>query len=166
MSTPDQRLLEADLVDAEFRAGCVKGLWGIAENSDAPTANWPFVKFWLAAAARPGAPERYVVRTDLTGYRTVAPTGTFWDCASNGRLDFSKFPNGKTGSRFAMVFRTDWGESGRAFYHPYDRVAAHGHNDWQQTQPHLVWSANHTIIDYLEEFQTLLNSEDYLGLRS
>lgn len=167
MSAPDQRLLEADLAGAEFRSGVVKGLWGIAEEDPAkPTTNWPHVRFWLAAAPRNGAPDRYIIRSDLTGYRSVPPTGTFWDAATNARLDFLKFPNGKAGSRFAMVFRTDWGESNRAFYHPYDRVAAQSHSDWPKAQPHLVWTEDHTITDYLEEFQTLLNSGDYLGLRS
>jgi hypothetical protein len=78
-------------------------------------------------------------------------------------LALEKRPKGRPGSRFAKVFRTDW-EGGRAFYHPYDRAAANSHADWPSTQPHLVWNANHTIVDYLAEFHALLNSGDYLGV--
>ena len=90
-------------------------------------------------------------------------TGTFWDPASNSTLEFAKRPKGKPESRVARVFMTDW-ESGRAFYHPYDRVAAQSHGNWPAEQPHLVWTANHTIVDYLTEFHALLNSGDYIGI--
>lgn len=75
----------------------------------------------------------------------------------------AKRPKGKPGSRVAMVFRLDW-NNGTAFYHPYDRVAAQGHPDWATTQPHLVWTSDNTIVDFLEEFHSLLNSGDYLGV--
>jgi hypothetical protein len=61
------------------------------------------------------------------------------------------------------VFRTDW-EGGRAFYHPYDRLAAAGHPKWVAEQPSLIWDSTHTIVDYLEEIHFLLSSGDYLGL--
>lgn len=165
MLGPDQRLFEADLLSAEFRCGVVKGAWGPAEAEALPEgAAWPRVFFWLAAAPRENAPERFYVGLDAAGYRSVSPTGTFWDPATKARLDFAKFPKGRPDSRFAKVFRTDWGESGKAFYHPYDRVAAQGHTEWPKQQPHLIWTSNHTIVDYLEEFQSLLNGGDYLGV--
>jgi hypothetical protein len=161
---PDQRLFEADLMLAEFRRGIVKGLWGQAEAEMIPEgAAWPRVFFWLAAAARENAPDRFYVALDATGYRSVAPTGTFWDPATKATLEFAKRPKGKPNSRFAMVFRTDW-ENGRAFYHPYDRFAAQSHGQWPREQPHLIWTTNHTIVDWLEEFQSLLNCGDYRGV--
>ena len=60
--------------------------------------------------------------------------------------------------------RTDW-ENGRAFYHPYDRVAAQGHADWPAKYPHLVWNpATHTLVDLLSELHALLHCPDYHGV--
>ena len=124
MEKPDQRLLEEDLSSAEFRTGVVKEFWDLAGAEVVPEGlAWPTRVFWMAAAARANAPARFFVLLDLSGYRSVSPTGTFWDPTTKSTLDLSKRPKGKPDSRFAKVFRTDW-ESGLAFYHPYDRVAA------------------------------------------
>ncbi len=162
MSSPAQRLFQLDLESASYRAGVLKGLWDIATPSTMPAVAWPQVLFWLKAAPRDNAPSGYCVMTDLTGYRTSPPTGTFWNPETNTQLEATLRPKGKPDSRFARVFRTDW-ENGRAFYHPYDRVAADSHGDWKTAMPGLVWSCDHTIVDFLEEFQNLLMSEDYLG---
>ena len=138
-----------------FRA--LKEYWGVAAQ------DWPQVILWIRAAPRAGVPDRYYVALDLEGYRASAPTGTFWDPATKTMLDAARRPKGKANSRFAKVFRTDW-EEGRAFYHPYDRVAAEGHPDWRTRQPHLVWTSDRTIVDYLEEIRSLLNSDDYIGV--
>jgi len=164
MKKPDELLFEDDLLSAEFRIGVAKGLWGLPENDVLPVQpNWPKKLLWIAAAPRPGAPDRFHVMLDLAGYRSVPPTGTFWDLGAGRMVDASKRPKGKPNSRVAKVFRTDW-ENGSAFYHPYDRVAAHGHTAWPMDQPHLVWTSSHTIVDYLEEFHGLLNSGDYIGI--
>lgn len=164
MDKPDQRLFEADLASAEFRAGVLKEYWGLAGTDVLPEEpTWPARVLWIAAASRTNAPERYYVQLDLSDYRSVPPTGTFWDPSTKAPLEFSKRPKGRPGSRFAKVFRTDW-ENGNAFYHPYDRVAARGHTDWPKAQPHLVWDSMHTIVDYLEEFHSLLNCGDYVGV--
>lgn len=164
MLPPDQRLFEADLQSAPYRSGAAKGLWARAEaDALADGATWPKVFFWMAAAPRANAPDRFYVALDAAGYRSVPPTGTFWDPAAKATLEFGKRPKGKSGSRFAMVFRTDW-ESGRAFYHPYDRAGAQSHPEWPKQQPHLIWTSSHTIVDYLEEFHALLNCGDYLGV--
>jgi hypothetical protein len=167
MSGPDQRLLEADLMSAEYRNGVAKGLWDRVVGDALPPegASWPNVYFWMAAAPRAGAPDRYYVSLNLAGYRSVPPTGPFWDPTTKQRLDFSKWPKGKPDSRFAMVFRTQgFSAQGKAFYHPYDRAPASDHPQWKTEQPHLVWTSSHTIVDYLEEFQSLLMSGDYLGI--
>lgn len=165
MLPPDQRLFESDLRSAEFRCGVMKALWGLAEQEALPdSAAWPKVFLWIAAAPRPNAPERFHITLDAAGYRSVSPTGTFWNPVTKATLDFDKRPKGRPDSRFAKVFRTDWGDSSRAFYHPYDRVAAQGHPEWPKQQPHLVWTDSHTIVDYLEEFHSLLAGGDYLGI--
>jgi hypothetical protein len=164
MLPPDQRLFEADLQSAAYRSGAAKGLWAQAAADALPDGvAWPKVFFWMAAAPRHNAPDRFYVALDAADYRSVPPTGTFWDPATKATLELGKRPKGKSNSRFAMVFRTDW-ENGRAFYHPYDRVAALSHQEWPKEQPHLTWTSSHTIVDYLEEFQALLTSGDYLGI--
>ena len=164
MDKPDQRLFEADLASAEYRAGVLKEYWGLAGTDVlAEQPAWPARVLWIAAAPRTNAPDRYYVQLDLSDYRTVPPTGTFWDPILKSTLEFAKRPKGRPDSRCAKVFRTDW-ESGRALYHPYDRVAATGHTDWPKEQPSLIWDSDHTIVDYLDEIHSLLNSGDYIGL--
>jgi hypothetical protein len=164
MDKPDQSLLDEDLRSVEFRNGALKGLWGQPGPELLPDGMiWPNLVFWLAAAPRPNAPERFYIRVDAADYRSVSPTGTFWDPTTKLALDIAKRPKGKQNSRFAKVFRTDW-ENAVAFYHPYDRFAAKSHPDWPKNQPHLIWTSNHTIVDYLEEFHSLLNCGDYLGI--
>jgi hypothetical protein len=163
MDKPDQRLFDEDLLSAEFRAGAAKGFWGVPGQDLVPEPlDWPKRVLWIAAAARPSAPPRYYVLLDLAGYRSVPPTGTFWDVATKTALENAKRPKGSPDSRFAKVFRTDWNNN-QAFYHPYDRAAAQGHPDWPKTQPHLTWTDGHTIVDYLQEMHSLLTSGDYLG---
>jgi hypothetical protein len=164
MATPDQRLFEEDLLSAEFRIGVANGFWGISPASIQPeNMIWPKVLLWIAAPPRPSAPDAFHIYTDPTGFRTAAPTGAFWNPATKTPLPLANWPKGKANTRLAKVFRTDW-KGGIAFYHPYDRVAAQDHPDWRNDQPHLVWTPNHTIVDYLEEFHSLLNGEDYVGV--
>jgi hypothetical protein len=164
MDKPDQRLFEADLASAEFRAGALKVYWGLAGTDVLPKQpEWPLRILWVQAAPRAEAPDRFYLQLDLDGYRTISPTGTFWDPSTGSSLVHDKRPKGKKDSRCTKVFRTDW-EGGRAFYHPYDRLAAAGHPNWVTEQPSLIWDSTHTIVDYLEEIRSLLNSGDYLGL--
>jgi hypothetical protein len=164
MQSPAERLYIHDLASAEFRAGASKGLWGEAEAEvRPPSAAWPNVFFFLAAAPRQDAPDRYYVSFDLTGYRNDPPTGIFWDPQKKTTLAFDKRPKGKPGSRVEKVFRTDW-ENGRAFYHPFDRVAASSHAEWRQNMPSKLWTPSHTIVDCLAEYQALLTSGDYIGI--
>ena len=138
MKSPSQRLFEGDLQSADFRSGVLKEHWGVA------AVDWPRVILWVRAAPRAGAPDRYHVALDLEGYRAAAPTGSFWDPTSEAMLDTARRPKGKEGSRFAKVFRTDW-EEGKAFYHPYDRVAADSHPKLANaaTAPRLDIGAHH-----------------------
>lgn len=164
MEKPDQRLFYEDLSSAEFLIGVDIGQWGLPARELLPESlTWPQVVLWIAAAERPGAPDRFYVLLDVAGYRSDSPTGTFWDPATKDILDLAKRPKGRDGSRFARVFRTDW-KKGQAFYHPYDRVAVQGHAKWLTEQPHLVWTSDHTIVDFLEEFHSLLNCGDYIGI--
>lgn len=163
MEKPDQRLFDEDLLSAEFRAGATKGFWCVLGHDLVPEpSEWPNRILWIAAAARPNAPHRYYFLLDFAGYRSVPPTGTFWDAATKASLELTKRPKGSPDSRFAKVFRTDWNNN--ALYHPYDRVAAQSHPEWPKAQPHLIWNDSHTIVDYLQELHSLLNCGDYLGV--
>ena len=164
MEAPDKRIFDADIRGADFRSGVLTARWGCPDDNVLPVQPaWPTRILWLAAAPRDGAPDRFYLTLKLSGYRAAAPTGTFWDPATKSMLQLPKRPKGRKGSRFAKVFRTDW-ENGRAFYHPYDRVATATHSGWGAQHPNLVWTANHTIVDYLWEFSSLLHSGDYLGV--
>jgi hypothetical protein len=166
MLPPDQRLFESDLLSAAYRNGATKGLWGKAEADALPDgAAWPNAYLWMAAAPRPCGPERYYVALNMSGYRNVPPTGPFWDPSRKQTLELGKWPKGKPNSRFAQVFKTaGFTFAGRAFYHPYDRSPLSDQPGWPTEQPHLVWTSSHTIVSYLEEFQSLLMSEDYVGI--
>jgi len=135
MDSPAQRLFEEDVQSVPFRSGVFKRLWGMDDPESLPVQpSWPIRAFWLSAAARPNCPTRFYLQLDLTGYRSAAPTGTFWDPATKAILELSKRPKGRPDSRVARVFRTDW-NAGTAFYHPYDRVAATGHPRLAYTRP-------------------------------
>lgn len=167
MQGPDERLFEDDLSSAGFRMGVANRQWGLPDQDVLPQQPvWPARILWIAAAPREGAPDRFYILIDAAGYRSVPPTGTFWDPNTKSRLDLSKRPKGKNGSKVAMVFRIDWPphDKGSAFYHPYDRVAVQDHSQWPAQLPNLVWDSNRTIVDYLSEFYTLLSSENYLGV--
>ncbi|HVB16642.1 MAG TPA: hypothetical protein VNF04_08930 [Stellaceae bacterium] len=163
MKPPDQRLFEEDLESVGFLDGVLKGCWAMAETGLLPeNLAWPNVILWIAAAPRPNAPSKFYFALNAAGYRAEPPTGTFWDTSTKKTLEFAKRPKGRPDSRVAKVFRTDW-ENGIALYHPYDRHAAKTHSEWAKALPHLVWDSNHTIVDFVEEFHSLLHSGDYLG---
>ncbi len=164
MDAPDKRLFIADCESAAFRAGIARGQWGFAESDFAPDGDtWPKAFFWLKAANRGNSPERFYFIVDGEGYRTQPPTATFWDPETKTVLAPTLRPKFRPDSRAAKVFRTDW-EDGRAFYHPYDRVAVNSHQQWRVDIPGVVWSSEHTIVDFLAAFQPLLQCGDYLGV--
>lgn len=166
MLAPDQALFEEDIAAADFRSGMAKGKWGQPDAALLEDFKWPKYLLWIRPAVRPNAPDRFYISMDAAGYRTVPPTGTFWDPATKAVLSKDKRPKGKPNSRVAKVFRTDWND-GTAFYHPYDRAAAGTHKDWEKgggNDPRRHWTIEHTIVDYLEEFYSLLNCGDYIGI--
>ena len=162
MDAPDKRAFLADLEEASFRIGAEKGRWGLADPGLVPPElRWPLVVLWVAAAPRAGGPDRFHLRLDCEGYPNQPPTGTFWDPDTKQSLAIGQRPKGA--ERVKLVFRTDW-LGDRAFYHPYDRVAAQSHPAWPTQYPHLVWTRRHSITDLLSDFHVLLNSRDYTGL--
>lgn len=166
METPDQRLFDEDIASVEFRLGAEQRRWGWPAPELLSEFEWPRRLLWIAAALRTGAPDHFYIAMDASAYRGVPPTGNFWDPAAKSPLDIKRRPKGRSGSRVAKVFRTDWNNA--AFYHPYDRVAADSHKkEWAvgaKDDPRRRWTTDHTIVDYLEEFHSLLNCRDYIGI--
>lgn len=157
-----QRLLESDLEQAAFLLGVAAGRWSLArEVSDAA---WPHVYTRVSAAPRSNSPDSMIVRWDVEGYNSQSPTGAFWDEATGGFLDPAKWPKGRPNSPVAGVFKVEgWAAPGRGFYHPYDRQARQGHNDWPTNNPQYVWSDQNTLTDFIHLVHRWLNCEDYLG---
>lgn len=162
MVTVAQRLLEADLESAEFKIGVAKGHWGLVK--DVCETDWPHVWIWVRAAPRPQSPDRFIVRWALDNYKSTSPTGGFWDVASQNFLPKTNWPKGKPGSLVAMVFKVDgWAAPGTGFYHPYDRLARHGHEEWPAKHPQRIWTEKNSITDFVILVHRWLNCEDYLG---
>lgn len=153
------RILASHLNGARFRAGEDAGRWGLPDGASRDEfPKWPKVILWVKARPRKDAPERFFFSFDFTNYPTDAQTGQLIDPASGALLPEAKRPKGS--DRVLMVFRTNW-KDGTALYHPYDRVAIEGHNEWPRTHPHLIWTPKHTVCDLLVELHGLLDSEEY-----
>ena len=157
-----QRLLEADLRCAEFLIGISKGHWLLVR--EVSESEWPYVYTWIYAAPRQNSPERLMVRWDVDEYNSQSPTGAFWDEAVNNFLAPEKWPKGRPGSVVASVFKVAaWAAPGKGFYHPYDRLARHGHHEWPSQNPQYVWTEKNTLTDFFSLVHRWLNCEDYLG---
>jgi hypothetical protein len=152
-----ERAFLADTRKAKFQTGIDKRRWRVVEG----IAQWPAVCIAISAAARPNAPEEYVFRFELSGYPDQAPTARLWDAQSGVPLDQTKWPGGK--GRVSAAFNPSWNLA--AVYLPCDRVALIGHDVWKQQHPHLLWSPNGDITQFLWTLYDLLNSSEYEGLR-
>jgi hypothetical protein len=157
-----QRLLEADLQRADFLVGVDKGHWSLLHPVS--ESEWPRVFTWVRAASRPTGPEQWLVRWDLAGYNEQSPTGAFWDVTAGALLPGALWPKAQADSVAAKVFRIDgWTQSGKAFYHPYDRLARHDHTDWPKQNPAYVWTNKNTLTDFIVLVHRWLNCEAYIG---
>jgi hypothetical protein len=154
---PGELAFLVDTKKAKFQTGLDKQRWRIVEGA----AEWPAVYIAIRAAARQNAPGEYVFRFDLSGYPAQAPTARLWDAQSGTALEATKWPGGK--GRVTAAFNPNWNAT--AVYLPCDRVALVGHDAWKQQHPHLLWSPNGDITQFLWILYDLLNSSEYEGLR-
>lgn len=137
---PDEVALRSDLLSVAFLAGEAEGRWGL---HDPAGIAWPYVVCWVAAARREGAPCKYFLRLNCSGYPAIGPTGMFWDPAAGAQLALPLYPKG-TGDT-GKVFRTDWpsdnpskGEKpGCALYHPFDRRPMSDHPNWKNEHEYM-----------------------------
>ena len=146
---PDEQALRADLASARFLSGENRNRWQFKK------LEWP--QLYVSVTARDG--RQYTVRLNCCGFPTAAPTGTFWDMSTNGRLSFDKWPKG--GERLRMAFRPDW-KNGDALYIPCDRESFAGHDGWVAQYPQLIWKPARGVSHYLEVVHDLLQSRDYV----
>src|SRR5260370_35062058 len=106
MLSPDERTFQADLEDAPFQIGVQKGHWAVAEPSTIPDGlEWPYRIFWVGAAPRQGAPNRFYLGLDCQGYAGACPTGPSWNPEKKELLAATKWPSG--GRRASACCRRD-----------------------------------------------------------
>lgn len=154
--SPDERAFRDHLDSARFRAGVARGDWTII------CLTWPYALVAVTADPRPGAPDRYFIRFDVTGYPQRCPTGTPWDTDGDQKLPAGDRPQG---DRVGIVFRTDWND-GTALYAPYDRVALDSHGDWASTYAASAWKAGRDFSWLLAQIRDLLDDLDYQGIQA
>lgn len=150
---PDQRAFLDHLRSARFQAGVDAGRWHLISRS------WPHALIGIAAAPREKAPDEFVLRFELSGYPTNAPTGCPWDIATSSILAADKRPKG---TRVGQIFRADW-KGGIALYAPWDRETQ-DHPDWAAKYPMCIWTPRRDLTFYLTNVHDALNCDDYLGI--
>lgn len=146
---PDEQSLRADLMSARFLSGEDRNRWQLKK------LEWPYL--YVSVTGRDG--REFTLRLDCSGFPSSAPTGTFWDLATNSRLAFDKWPQG--GERVQLAFKPGW-KNGDALYIPCDRESFVGHDSWAAQYPQLIWKPSKGVTHYLEVVHELLQSRDYV----
>ncbi len=149
-----ERLFRDDVERGEFAAGADRGYWQLL------ALDWPLAVIAIAAAAREGAPERYVLRFDLTGY-PEAPAAQLWDPDAEAPLAPERWPAG--GPRQTAAFNPGWKTD--SIYVPVDRVPLQGHDGWRNRYAAHVWDPTGEITQYLRLIHGLINCPSYTGTR-
>lgn len=156
MIPPDERTFRVHLDGGRFRAGVAAGHWRLVE------INWPHSLIEVSAAERPNSPSEFVLRLELSGYSTVAPTGSVWDTQAQCWLAPAQRPKGE---RAGALFRTDqWTGGATAMYAPWDRIGLSSHPHWAQQHPLEAWNPTRDISFVLTNVHEVLNADDYLGI--
>jgi hypothetical protein len=161
-----QEFFQKDITADAFQAGCVRGRWGLYDDSNRPDRAhpivWPNTVIWIRAAPRPKSPDRYYFHFDLEDYPRAAPTSYCWDPVTRAVLAESKWPHSRDAAE--LTFRQNWPGGGRrALYAPWDRVAQEGHGDWSNLTGQIWHPERHTIVDYSRFTSDLLNAGHYTG---
>jgi hypothetical protein len=149
-----EHLFREDVAGAQFVAGEDRGYWRLVGIA------WPMATIEISASPRAGAPDRYALRFDLTGY-PEAPTAQFWDLQADSPLPPARWPGG--GLRQSQAFNPGWRTD--ALYLPVDRLALQGHEVWLTQHATYVWDSACDITQYLRLVYELLNEEGYVGVR-
>jgi len=153
-SSAPERIFRQDLDDAPFGAAADRGWWRTH------SIEFPFAVIEIAAAPRPGSPEWFALRFDITHY-PEAPSGQPWDVAAAAPLPPPRWPGGN--DRIQRIFNPGWRVD--ALYLPMDRLALEGHDAWLTQHACHVWDPGKDITQYLRLVHELLNEEGYTGVR-
>jgi hypothetical protein len=153
-AAPDERALGEAFQGPLFLAGVDAGRWRLLELA------WPHALIAVSAAPRPGAPDQFVLRFELSGYPQEAPTAAPWNHEKEDLLGADERPKG---GRAGEAFNLGW-HGGSALYIPCDREALREHPDWRRKYPRWAWDPAVGITLYLRLAHELLNDEDYLGV--
>lgn len=156
---PDERTFRSQVARGRFQTGADRDDWYISVD------RWPDPLIAVAAAEREGAPATLVLRFELSNYPAAGPTSQPWDEQADSPLAHDYWPTG--GARVATVFNPGWAPSGvHALYHPMDRLAIVGHDNWRTEFPSGIWDPSRMdIVDYLRVVHELLHCNDYAGVR-
>lgn len=157
-SRPDERTFREHLEAGPFQSGVDRGRWRLV------SIDWSHSVIAVSTVARENAPEEFFFRFELSNYPAASPTAQPWNAENNTPLEHGKWPAGS--DRVQHAFNPGWKE-GTCLYLPCDRQSLdHGHQSWVHQHPHMIWSPQGDITQYLRIIYDLLNSKDYSGLRS
>jgi hypothetical protein len=150
---PDERAFRVHLEEGPFRAGVEDGRWWLI------AIDWPIAFIAVRAVHRPGGPDAFVLRFDLTNYPSAAPTSAPWDLTTGALMGAERRPKGE---RIGAAFNAGW-NGGSALYIPCDRIALQGHDAWPGQYRAWIWDDRKDITFYLRLVSELLNEDDYTG---
>lgn len=157
---PDERTFRQHIARGRFRLGVDRGDWRVLRDG------WPNPIVAVTAAARDGAPDEFAFRLDVAGYPDAGPTSEPWDAKADSPLAHEFWPTGA--GRIGIVFNPGWTPAANvhALYHPIDRLAIVGHDNWRAQDPASIWDPSRMeIVDYLQVIHELLHSSQYSGIR-
>jgi hypothetical protein len=149
MSSPDERVFQAEIAKPNFRLGQIEGRWRL------DSVAWPHA--YIGVTAQDG--REFLLRFNVQGYPQSLPTACLWDLERKAILTQDQWPK-SGGGRVAAVFNFGW-KQGAALYLPCDREAIPGHDNWRTEMPSKIWRPEEGIVQYLELVHELLHSRDY-----
>jgi hypothetical protein len=146
----DEIAVRAHLASGRFLAGVAANRWRLIDLT------WPFAIVAVTAPPRPGSPDEWIFRFELTGYTQQAPTIMPWDLSLARRLADEKYPKGE---RVREVIRPGLDY----LYASYDRQGLISHPEWVRTYARSAWNPTRDLTFVLEKLSDLLTSDDYAG---
>jgi hypothetical protein len=143
---PDQRQVESDLDEINFRAGVLTGRWRVI------ALEFPCLDFAIAGTERDGSQREYGFRADLSNFPSQAPMVQIWDFEKRQALDPAHRPKGNR--RIEVTFQR-WGSD--TVYRPWERMTG-PHNSNAVNFPHLAWRPDRRLSFIFEDLHGILNS--------
>lgn len=145
---PDQRALLTELSSPRFELGERQGHWRLISQK------WPHVV--VGIQARDG--HWFDFNCECMGYPKARPSIGIWDSEAQTSLADDARPT--MGGCYQLVFRTDW-ENGHHLYHPMERTAFAGHDNWSGELRFNLWVPERGLTQLCQEIHGILNSSLY-----